>query len=75
MHRVSIRYDHDANPATPPIAYPSMGPIVKADPKYDASEGNTRTDIRFGQGPDGTLFLMSKRNRMVYRVSNSAPGG
>ncbi len=75
MHRVSIRYDHDANPATPPIAHPSMSPIVKADPKFDASEGASRTDIRFGQGPDGTLFLMSKRNQMIYRVSNSAPGG
>ncbi|MGC1440788.1 MAG: PQQ-dependent sugar dehydrogenase, partial [Burkholderiaceae bacterium] len=69
-NRALIRFDNDDNPATPPQAWDSMVALVAASPIYD---GSGRADIRFGQGPDGTLYLMSKRNSTIYRVENSRP--
>lgn len=70
MHRARILFDHDGDPATAAVARASMVEVVKDSPAYD---GSGRADIRFGQGPDGTLYLMSKRNGMIYRIANSQP--
>jgi len=32
-----------------------------------------RADMRYGQGPNGEIYLMSKLNRQVYRETNSLP--
>lgn len=70
IHRARLLFDHDGNPATPAQARQSMVEIVSESPNY---AGAGRADIRFGQGPDGTLYLMSKNNGMVYRIANSRP--
>ena len=70
MHRARILFDHDGDPATAAVARASMVDVVRDSPAYDGSD---RADIRFGQGPDGTLYLMSKRNGMIYRIANSRP--
>jgi len=71
MLRARLLFDHDGDPATPAQPRSSMVDVVDDSPTYD---GSGRADIRFGQGPDGTLYLMSKRNGLVYRVANSQPG-
>lgn len=71
IHGTRLLFDHDGNPATPAVARASMVEIVNDRPGPVAGD---RADIRFGQGPDGTLYLMSKRNGRVYRIAESRPG-
>ncbi len=70
MQRARIVFDHDGVPATEPQARTSMVDVVDDSPDYN---GSGRADIRFGQGPDGTLYLMSKNNGTIYRIGNSRP--
>jgi glucose/arabinose dehydrogenase len=68
--RVAIRFDHDNNAATAPIALANLRAMMTAtlSPNYDNSG---RVDMRFGQGPQGEMYLLSKRDRRVYLVTNS----
>jgi len=34
-----------------------------------------RVDVRIEQGPDGVMYMMSKRNNLIYLVTSSLPGG
>ncbi|MGB7299176.1 MAG: PQQ-dependent sugar dehydrogenase, partial [Burkholderiaceae bacterium] len=70
IHRAKIMFDHDGNPGTASVSRQSMTDVVNDSPNYD---GSGRADIRFGQGPDGTLYIMSKRNGTIYRIANSRP--
>ncbi len=65
-----IAYDDDGSPSTPSIEMDSMVDVVASSPTFSNAEGR-RADIRFGRGPLGELYLMSKRNRMVYLITNS----
>ncbi len=65
-----ISFDDDRNPSTPALAMDSMVDVVIASPDFSNAAG-IRADIRFGRGPLGELYLMSKRNRMVYLITNS----
>ncbi|HMO84376.1 MAG TPA: PQQ-dependent sugar dehydrogenase, partial [Lacipirellulaceae bacterium] len=67
---VSLVFDHDDNPLTPPIPKASFLDIVNDEATYD---GSGRTDLRFGQGPQGELYLINKRNGWIYLVTNSLP--
>ena len=68
--RVSITFDHDRNPATPSLARTNLRDVFNDSPAYD---GTGRADPRFGQGPDGELYISSKRNGQIYLVTNSVP--
>lgn len=68
--RVSITFDHDANPATPSLSRSHLRDVFDDSPAYD---GTGRADPRFGQGPDGELYISSKRNGQIYLVTNSVP--
>lgn len=70
--RARIFFDHDANIATPALPKTSLLDIFDDDPDYDQSG---RSDLRFGQGPLGEMYISSKRNNMVYLVTSSLPGG
>lgn len=70
--RASIRFDHDANPGTE-AQITTMREVVQSADSYVNT--NDRVDIRYGQGPQGEIYLMNKRNSMVYLVSNSLPAG
>ena len=69
---VAIVFDHDDDPSTPSIPIDPDGngasflEIVQAD-----GSSSNRTDIRFGQGSDGKIYLTNKRNGIVYEISNS----
>ena len=68
--RAGVAYDHDNNPATD-VLQRSLKDIVRSATGYVNT--NDRVDVRYGQGPEGELYLMSKRNNMVYLISNSLP--
>ena len=70
IQRARIQFDDDGNTQTPHVPRSSMTDVVNDSPNYD---GSGRADIRFGQGPDGTLYIMSKRNGTIYRITNSMP--
>ncbi len=70
LRKASVLFDHDANPATPPLALPDLREMTQQAPNYD---GSGRVDIRYGQGPRGELYLLSKHDRRVYLVTNSVP--
>jgi len=66
----SVSYDHDNDFSTDPLLS-SMREIVRSANGYNTS--SDRVDIRFGQGPQGELYMFSKRNNVVYLISNSLP--
>lgn len=63
---VDVSFDVDNDPLTPSVPFANFLEILRVE---DASI--SRTDVRFGQGPDGEIYLMNKRNGLVYQVSNS----
>lgn len=67
---VAILFDHDSNPVTAALARSSLLDVFNDSPRYD---GSGRADVRFGQGPDGELYISSKKNGTVYLVTNSLP--
>ena len=67
----SIRFDHDSNPFTAPLVRSDLRDVFNDSPNYD---GSGRADVRFGQGVNGELYISSKRNGVVYLVTNSLPG-
>jgi len=66
-----ILFDHDANQFTAPLVRSDLRDVFNDAANYD---GSGRADVRFGQGVDGELYISSKRNGMVYLVTNSMPG-
>ncbi len=72
ISRIGIRFDHDNNSATAPIPFVNLKAMMNTtySPFYDNSG---RVDMRFGQGPRGELYLLSKRDRRIYLVTNSMP--
>jgi len=66
-YRARILFDHDANDTTPYLIRRNMLDVIQESLEYDGSD---RADLRFGKGPAGGMFIMSKRNNTVYRVNN-----
>jgi len=62
--RVQIRVGGDL--LTPDVFRRSMKEIVAADPGYDGSD---RVDLRLGTDGTGRLYIMNKRNGVIYRAS------
>jgi len=67
----SVVFDHDDDVGTAAIAS-SMPQLLQSTGNYDDSG---RVDVRIGQGPLGEMYLMNKRNNMIYLVRNSYPPG
>ena len=72
IESVTLLFDHDDNPATPSLLKTSFLDIVNDEPSFDNSG---RTDLRFGQGPDGSLYLLNKRNGYVYLATPVVAAG
>jgi len=68
-YRARILFDHDGNDTTPYLVRSSMLDVIQESLEYDGSD---RADLRFGKGPLGGMFIMSKRNNTVYRVNNKS---
>lgn len=72
--RARIVFDHDNNPATDAQIFDTMLDVITGSETYFSQSGSRRADIRFGQGPNGEIYLMSKLNNTVYLVTNSVSG-
>lgn len=68
--QAGIKFDHDNNRDTA-LQDTSLREIIRSAPGYGDTD---RVDVRYGQGPRGELYLMNKRNNIIYLVSNSLPG-
>jgi len=64
----TVKFDHDNNPDTPALNS-SLKEIVQSAPGYVNT--NDRVDVRLFQGLNGELYLISKRNNMMYTITNS----
>lgn len=58
----------------PTGTYSKFNPIIKLLDGENLGPNLGRTDLRFGEGIDGELFIFSKRVGTVYIVKNSVPG-
>ena len=67
----SVLFDHDSDPSTESLPM-SIPEVLQSASGYDNSG---RADIRIGQGPRGEMYLMNKRNNVIYLVKNSWPEG
>ena len=67
----SVLFDHDSDPSTESLPM-SIPEVLQSASGYDNSG---RADIRIGQGPRGEMYLMNKRNNVIYLVKNSWPDG
>ncbi|MBX2883164.1 MAG: PQQ-dependent sugar dehydrogenase [Granulosicoccus sp.] len=73
--RARVLFDHDNNPATEPQIFPTMLEVINNSPRYFSHSGTRRADLRFGQGPDGEIYIVNKRNNTIYLVTNSQAEG
>ncbi len=64
VHQLRLSLDHDNNPNTRPRGFDDFLELL----------GDTRSDIRFGQGAAGEMYISSKRNGTIYLVTNTVPG-
>jgi len=67
----SVLFDHDGDLSTESLPM-SIPEVLQTAVGYDNSG---RADIRIGQGPRGEMYLMNKRNNVIYLVRNSWPAG
>ncbi len=58
---LTILYDHDNDDHTPGIAHANFNSLI----------GRNRSDLRFGQGEDGELYITTKSDGWVYVIKNS----
>lgn len=63
----TIAFDHDSDDTTAALPRVDLRDVFDDSAEYETS----RADVRFGQGPGGELYVMSKRNNTIYLVSNS----
>lgn len=68
-----ILFDHDNDDSTTPLIRDSLKDVLDDESDFEQipSAGKLRADLRLGQGPDGELYVMNKRNGWLYRVSNT----
>lgn len=69
IHALPLALDHDNNPGTSPQLYNDFLALLQGT----TNPGTNRTDIRFGEGPFGEMYVTSKVNGMIYLVVNSVP--
>ena len=58
-----------------PLVRDSLKDVLDDEPDFKTilSAGKVRADLRFGQAPDGSLYILNKRNGWVYVATNTQP--
>ena len=71
----SILFDDDNDPTTRALPKHSMLDVVNADLAISnpARTPSTRVDIRFGQGVNGELYILTKQEGLIYKVQGVVP--
>jgi hypothetical protein len=69
IHGLPLALDHDGNSGTPAQLYDDFLTLLQGT----TSPFTNRTDIRFGEGPFGEMYVTSKVNGRIYLVTNSVP--
>lgn len=72
LELATVLFDHDSDPATPALNNGLKEIVTSASGYVNTFD---RVDVRIGQGQLGELYLMSKRNNMIYLITSSLPGG
>lgn len=72
---LTILFDHDNDPDTTPLIRDSLKDVLDDEPDFEAipSAGKIRADLRLGEGPDGLLYILNKRNGWIYVATNTLP--
>lgn len=72
---LTILFDHDSDPSTTPLVRSSLKDVLDDEPDFQTilSAGKVRADLRLGQGPNGELYILNKRNGWVYVATNTQP--
>lgn len=65
-YKASIAFDHDNNVQTEGLQKVSMIDVLKDAATYDNSN---RADTRLGSDSSGNLYVMNKRNGIVYKAT------
>lgn len=73
VYNTTIYFDHDDNPATPPLKLPNLREVVRQSDN-GRYKNSGRVDMRFGRGPRGEIFWTSKINGRIYLITNTLPG-
>ena len=70
---LTILFDHDNDGSTPPLVRDSLKDVLDDEPDFVEiiSAGKVRADLRLGEGPNGELFILNKRNGWVYLAVNT----
>ncbi|MEM9646228.1 MAG: PQQ-dependent sugar dehydrogenase, partial [Planctomycetota bacterium] len=72
---LTILFDHDGDDSTTPLVRASLKDVLDDEPDFERilSAGKVRADLRLGQGPNGELYILNKRNGWVYVATNTLP--
>ena len=70
---LTILFDHDNDDSTTPLVRRSLKDVLDDEPDFSTvfSAGKVRADLRLGQGPNGELYILNKRNGWVYVATNT----
>ena len=70
---LTILFDHDSDPETTPLIKDSLRDVLDDEPDFVAVKtvGKVRADLRLGQGPNGELYIINKRNGWIYVAANT----
>ena len=73
---LTILFDHDNDPGTTPLVRSSLKDVLDDEPTFQTifSAGKVRADLRLGQGPNGELYILNKRNGWIYVATNTLAG-
>ena len=69
VYQPVILFNHDSDDSTPSVQKQSLLEVFNDSPHYDST--SNRADVRLGQGPEGEIYITSKRNNTIYVVENS----
>ena len=70
---LTILFDHDNDDSTTALVRNSLKDVLDDEPDFQTvfSAGKIRADLRLGQGANGELYILNKRNGWVYVATNT----
>ena len=70
---LTVLFDHDNDSSTTPLVRDSLKDVLDDEPDFQTilSAGKVRADLRLGQGPNGELYILNKRNGWIYVARNT----